>query len=251
MNLKKSDKIIVAAAIAVLIVAAIGIIFYTYSEEEEITPPATGGKKYEVTWVKDEGSISSITEFVKFKETYDKPFTVTVNTPPGSVITDVHVHITWQDDYTKGLLFNKGEDTLTAIITAPGGESKTHTAKGEGNETLDFHINSEPVDEIIENVNDSIEAEQKVQEEYQGENTATFGVNVTVEKGEKLSLRPLKLLNYFRDKGNDFTFEITFDYYYPSIVESENPGDNGTTLDLPQDNTGTQTWYAMGFPGKN
>ena len=252
MNLKKSDKIIIIAAVAVLIVAAVGIIFYTYGGEEEITPPAAGGKKYEVAWVKDEGSISSITKFVKFKEIYDTPFTVAVNTPPGSVITDVHVHITWQDDYTKGKIINKGEDKLTATITAPSGESKTHTAKGEGNETLDFHINSEPVDETIENVNDSIEAQQKVREEYQGKNSVTFGVNVTVEKGKRPSiLRPLKLLRFLLDKGNEFTFEITYDYYYPSIVEIENPGDNGTTLDLPQDNTGTQTWYTMGFPGKN
>ena len=213
--------------------------------------PEKEEKQYIVEWIEEPGQIADITSFVSKKEPLTDQFVI--ETESGSVITDVYVQVIWEDDIvTKFALFRKGLDTLTAVVNTSTGESKTHSATGSGNETLSFMFYSKPNDEIIENVESESEAENILLEKYDGMNTVSFDYEVQVVVGEKLlSLRPLKLLNYFRDKGNDFTFEITYDYYYPVLQEygTSPPGSN--TNENEENYMGVQTWAPLEYSGKN
>lgn len=251
MNLKKSDKLIALVGVIILIAAAVGIVLYTLQPKSIPTTPPKEMKKYSVEWIEKPGQIADITEFASKKEPYTGQFII--ETKPGSVITNVDVQVIWQDDVvTKFALFRKGEDTLTATINSPTGESKIHSEKGSGNETLSFSINSKPSDEIIEDVETISDAESIVLENYDGMNTVSFDYEVKVDVGEKLlSFRPLKLLNYFRDKGNDFTFKVTYTYYEANIQEYGTPPQSGEESNNQQNYMGTQTWNSMAYPGKN
>ena len=215
MNLKKSDKMIAGIAVLVLIIAAVGIVLY--SEDKDEIKPTSQSKEYAVKWMRGEGYLP--VDGSVGKGGYTDPFTVTA-TESDSVITKVDVLITWEDNYMKGKLFNKGEDTLTAKIGLTGEEPKEHKDTGMGNETLTFPVFSKPKDMNIEDAKDLTEAEQMIREEYDNMNSASFDVDVTWKKGEKLlTLRLVKLLNFLRDKGDDFKFEITFEYYYPIVYD--------------------------------
>jgi hypothetical protein len=223
MNLKKSDKMIAIAGVIILIIAAIVIIMYV--PDKDNGEPTPTKKEYEVTWIKDEGSLV-IDEYVD-KEGYNKPFTVTALDHPGSVITNVYVKITWDDDYTKGKIVNKGEDIVTTKIGLSGAKPETYTDTGSGNKTLQFSVFSKPSDRLIEDVSDSAEAQQQVEDEYADMNSASFDVEITWEQGEKLlTLRLVKLLNFFRDKGEQVKLEFTFEYYYPTVMEIEDDDEN-------------------------
>lgn len=253
MNLKKSDKIIALVGVVVLVVAAVGIVLYTSGGNEVVKKPEKEEKQYIVEWIEEPGQIADITSFVSKKEPLTDQFVI--ETESGSVITDVYVQVIWEDDIvTKFALFRKGEDTLTATVTPSGGESKTHSEKGSGNETLSFSIYSKPHEETIEDVESISDAESIILEKYDGMNSVSFDYEVKVDVGEKLlSFRPLKLINYLRDKGNDFIFKITYTYYHPSIQEygTSSPGDEEGSNQENYDYMGTQTYHTMAYPGKN
>ena len=244
MNLKKSDKMIAGIAVLVLIIAAVAIVLY--SEDKDEVKPTSQSKEYAVEWMLGEDSMV-VTETVG-EGGYKDPFTITVP-KSDAVITKVDILITWEDNYMKGKLFNKGEDTLTVNIGLTGEEPKEHKATGMGNETLTFPVVSKPQDKNIENAKDLAEAKQMISEEYDNMNSASFDVDVTWEKGEKLlTLRLTKLLNYFRDKGNAFKFEITFEYYYPEVydVNEDNDDDDDGNKETNGVATYANTFTPMG-----
>ena len=255
MILKKSDKMIAIIGIVILIVAAISIIYYVYEEDEGETREQKK-KTFEVKWIRDEGNMEIPGD--TGRQSYTNPFTVTASRlKSNSVLTHVYVRIDWTDDFTKGKILNKGEDTLTANIALTGREPQTHKSTGSGNETLTFNIYSKPQDVTIEE--DDIETvsdvELKIADEYGDMNSASFEVEVKWEKGEKLlTLRLVKLINYFRDRGNDFTLYINYEYYYP-VVYKIGDGDNGSNDDNPptgmnkEENKGTVTYSTLALPG--
>ena len=233
MALRKSDKLIAIIGVIILIVAGVGIYIYATTEDEEDGEPAAEEIKYEVQWI-EEFDVDNIQGKVGKRGSYTEPFDVGVD-KPGSVITSVDVKITWEDDRTpgllpglifkKGFLLKRGEDTLTADITLVGGETKTHSAQGKGNETLMFNINSAPDDFIIDDVETYDEALQMVLDEYSDMNTASFETVVTVKIGERIGLRPFVILRYILDRGNKFDLEVTYHYVYPEISSTENGED--------------------------
>jgi uncharacterized protein YpmB len=221
MNLKKSDKIIAIVAVVILIIAAIGVVLYADREPDEVEP-TTKSKEYAVEWIRSEGNLN-IAESVG-SEAYTTPFTITASSKPDSVLTSVNVLITWDDTITKNGLLNKGLDKITTKMALKGEDPKEYTATGMGNKTLTFSVFSKPQDENIEDAKDLTEANQMISEEYKNMDSADFDVEVTWTKGEKFSLRLGRLLNFLKDKGEDFKFEITFEYYYPDVHEV---GDDG------------------------
>jgi len=253
MNLKKTDKIIVIVGVIILVVAAVGIVLYTSEGNKTPTKPQKEMKKYSVGWIDESGELpSDITGFASKKEPFTGQFTVEAP-EPGSVITSVDVQVLWEDDVvTKFALFRKGEDTLTATINSSTGESKTHSETGSGNETLSFSVYSKPNDEIIEDVESISEAESIILEKYDGMNTVSFDYEVKVVVGEKLlNLRPIKLLKYFKDKGNDFTFKVTYTYYHPDIQEYGTSSSSSEEGSNQESYMGTLTYNTMAYPGKN
>jgi len=146
MNLKKNDKLILIVGVVILIVAAIGIAFYTSADTDDIglyVPPEE--KTFDVTWnevTREKSIINGIAQ-----KTYSE--SETISAPSWSVLTNVEFHLDWEDDYTLGLLVNKGADTLTAEITEQGGESKTDENTEGGNLTFLFNVNDRPSNDYV------------------------------------------------------------------------------------------------------
>lgn len=243
MTLKQSDKIIAIVGVIILIVAAFAIIIYAPEEDEPGKPKSKTGT-FEVTWVKITGDMPTISEGAY--NNYANPFTASAE--PGCVITEVSIHITWQDNNIWGLLKN-GKDTLTADFTFME-ETKTHEDTGSGNETIIFTVYSSPQETTIE-AKDKNEAESKLEQLEPDKNTATFDVDITVKVGESFKfLQPLRsLINKLKDKGNDFDLKVTYTYYKPCIVDtdSEEQEDNDEETSQNDNYRTTGTNYNIGL----
>ena len=231
MSLKKTDKIIAVVGVVILIVAVFGILFY-YEAEDAADEDDDGKvtKEFEVYWTD-----YTVEEKIKGRAEKNSPYTdpIDISLDEGCVLSIVEIRIDWFDDYTKGLIINKGEDTLTAKFTPENGEMKRHSAKKSGNQTFNFPINTIiPQNEIIKDVEDIFAAEDKIEEDYAGVSSTHFEVEITVDPGENfLTLRPIKFLNFLRDKGNGFDLFVTYKYYKPDIIEIQSGNSDGNPVD--------------------
>lgn len=217
MALKSSDKIIAIVGIIILIIA--GIAIFVYSSPEEEVPIVKKEKTYSYTWVSHEENTTFSDKAQKKKEYVAD---IVIDLGEGKVITNVNFFIDWKDDYTKGFLFRKGEDKLTVTVSYAD-EEITHKSKKKAHVSFaDFIINEVPQDEVYTSDDENFDPTAYINDKYYGQNTATFNLSVKVVTGEKLlSLRPLKLLNYFRDTGNKFNLIITYEYYDFNLEEQE------------------------------
>lgn len=217
MALKKSDKLIAIIGIIILIIA--GIAIFMYSSPEEVIPEVTKEKTYNFTWVSNEYNIT-FTDKASKKQEYLSDIVIDVG--EGKVLTAVNFWINWEDDYTRGILFRKGEDKLTATISYLGEEINHKSIKKADESIGNFIINNIPQDETYTTKEEDFDPIQYINQKYYGQNTATFNLSVNVKTGEKLlTIRPLKLLNYFLDKGNEFNLIITYKYYDFNFEEKE------------------------------
>ena len=223
MNLKKSDKIIAVIGVIILVIAAIGIIFYYEADE----PDDNGNEKQttdlKLHWVKHCEEYT-IDDYCSFKSNYNEPLDITEEM--GAVLTNAEFRIKWNDDKIQGLLFKRGKDILTADITF-GEETISHRSTGSADTTItpSISVYDTPSDEIYEDVNvkDINLVKNSVDKEYDNENCASFNVLVKLSKGEKIGIRPLKLLAFFGDKGNNFKLTVNYTFYTPEFNEITNP----------------------------
>ena len=230
MALKKSDKLIAIIGVIILIIA--GIAIFVYSSPEEEVPKVLKEKTIAYTWVSNEENVTFSDRAVK-KQEYMAD--IVIDLSEGKVLTGVNFWINWKDDYTRGLLFRKGEDTLTVKIDYLGDEIDHKSTKKADTSIGDFMINDVPMDEVFTTEDENFDPIEYINEKYSGENTATFNLSVKVVTGEKaLTIRPLKFLNFLRDKGNKFNLIITYEYYDYDYEELEdntppmsNQGENG------------------------
>jgi len=222
MVLKKSDKIIAIVGVLILVIAAISIVVL-YSPSEKVGETGTVMKTFSVTWIKGTGTVPMNKDDLYAGKKSPYANTTDVEAPEGSVLTNVQFELTWEDDHIYGLIFKRGLDTLSAEI-ACGDELQPYSEKGGGNNTFSFDIEYQPQDESVDAENIS-EVEQAIKNKYSDKNKASFDVTVKVKTGEKLR-RPLKFL---KDKGNDFDLVVSYEYYYPQIIEEEpeTGGDDG------------------------
>jgi len=224
MNLKKNDKLILIVGVVILIIAATAIALYTSADVGDIDVFTESDKKtFDITW--DEVTTDKSVINGKAQKSYSE--SEHISAPDGSILTKVEFNITWEDDYTSGLLINKGEDTLTAKIGKPGAEPEKKTSIKQGTMKFPFNVNDIPSDDYVE-AEDLDEAKEIVDEWFPNENEASFDVTVNVQTGEKLRLRPIKLIRYFKDKGNDFDLKITYTYY---VFDMEEPEENNNDDD--------------------
>ena len=226
MNLKKNDKLILIVGVVILIVAAIGIAFYTSADTDDIDlyvePEET---TFDVTW-KEVTMEKPIINGVAKKEYSESE---TISAPTWSVLTNVEFRLDWEDDYTYGLLFTKGEDTLTAEIAKQGSEPRMIESTGSGNMTFSFNVNDRPSDDYVE-AEDANKAKEIVDEWFLNENEASFDVKVNVQTGEKFGFRILKSIHRLMDKGNNFDLKVTYTYY---VFNIEEPEEDGNGDDVP------------------
>ncbi len=230
MALKKSDKLIAIIGVIILIIA--GIAIFVYSSPEEEIPKVIKEKTYEYTWVSNEENMTFSDRAVKRQEYLAD---IIIDLSEGKVLTNVNFWIKWKDDYTRGLLFRKGEDKLTVKVSYLDEELIDKSTKSADRSFADFTINDVPQDEIITTEDENFDPMEYINEKYYGQNTAAFNLSVKVVTGEKaLTLRPLKFLDFLRDKGNKFNLIITYEYYDFDYEELEdnippmsNQGDDG------------------------
>jgi len=242
MNLKKNDKIILIVGVAILIIAGIGIAVYTSPDTDELKVGDTEPDyySYSYNWIKNtaENTLNDKV-YVEKSSTYND--NLAINSPIGSVITNIIIEIIWEDDYTYGILKSRGEDTLSITMTDEKGITITESATGGENITFQFRsINDVPSSDSIL-AEDKTDAINILEGMIEGENKANFDIEATVETGERL-LRPLK---FFRDKGNDFQIKVKYDYY---IYELEEPikdldDENKTTNNNDGTNIGLGDFY--------
>ena len=230
MNLKKSDKIIAIIGVIILIVAGIGIVLYTSDDVEEGNGDGIKETVYEVKWVYYSDGVFPIEGRAERNNPYTDPITISLG--EGHVITSVDFKIVWKDDYTRGFLINTGKDKLRALIGVEGTDDpQEHNSEGSFNDNIStFFINEAPSDVTVKNAENINEVERDILAKYQGKNTVTFDVKVNIKPGERLlSLRPIKLLNYFRDRGNKFEIIVYYEYYLLDIEEVERNNPNPPT----------------------
>jgi len=245
MNLKKNDKLILIVGVVILIAAAIGIAFYTSADVEDIDIFTDSDKKtFDITWSEMTTDMPVIRGVAK--KSYSE--TESISAPDGSILTKVEFQLTWEDDHTSGLLITKGADILNAKIGKPGAEPEKKTSTEKGNMTFSFSVNDRPPSDYVE-AEDTDEAKEIVDEWFPNENEASYDVTVNVQTGEKLGIRPIKLLRYFQDKGNNFDLKITYTYYVFNIEEPEE--DENDDDDVPPTGLGGDYNGACGEFYKN
>ena len=212
MPLKKNDKIIIAVGIIILLVAGTLIVFYTQPTEEigNVTPQNPQGTTYEVNWTVEKTSLSTIDQYAGKTAPYQGTFMISHGN-----LKSITLNLSWVDD--KALLKRFGLDTLTIEVTTPDGDVVSNSAVSarktkEGNVNLEFRsITIAPSDTPIQ-ANSTADAQNRLTKlPYYNDKWVnkefTYTVSVTV--GEKI-LR-------FRDKGNQFTLNINYEYYSPEV----------------------------------
>jgi hypothetical protein len=246
MNLSKNDKIIAVIGVIILIIAGISIAVIVSNEDTEDEEEEPTEETFYVTWT---NSTDMMTEDGIATKTYNEPLTITV--PSGRVLTNVDIKLSWSDDNTIGgkiiKILKRGEDTLIAEITPEEGESERKSSKGGGTLDFSFYINDIPSDEEID-AEDIYEAEDMVYSMYEGQETTTFDISVTVNVGEPL----IKPIRRFMDKGDNFELEITYDYYCPEFESNEDDyDDNGNDDDDMDEESFLNSFYQNLNYGKN
>lgn len=232
MNLKRNDKIILIAGVSILIIAGIGIAVYTSPDTDDIEAGDTQPDymSYSYNWIRENGEDNvGDSVYVDKSSTYSD--SISIESSRGSVLTNVEIHIVWEDDYTHGILRRRGEDTLTVTITGEDGTSESLSSVGGENMTFNFgNINDIPSSDSIL-AEDQNEAIQIIEGMIDDQNMASFSIEADIETGERL-FRPLK---FIRDKGNDFQIKVKYTYY---SYELEEPVDD-TDDDIPTNDDGS------------
>ncbi|MHA2431357.1 MAG: hypothetical protein ACXACC_10070 [Promethearchaeota archaeon] len=219
MKLKKNDKIILIVGIVILIASGAGIALYTAedSEDNEVTEDSN---IYSYSWMRETKEINIGTNLQALKNVpYENMRSII--SPTNTVLTNVEIELSWQDDNTYGLLNkNKGLDTLNAEISYKN-QVETITSEGGGNETVPFSINSKPIDDTVQ-AKSELDAEDLIEDLISGYNEATFNFIVTVTPGERF----WRLLQWRRDKGNEFDLTAHLTYYSYELEQNTNNNDN-------------------------
>jgi len=227
MDLKKNDKLILIVGVVILIIAAIGVAVYTSPDTDDITAGDTQPelKTYYYSWTRQTGETTVGDDLYTDKNSpYSDSFTITTMT--GSILTNAEVVVNWEDDYTHGLMKNKGLDTLTVDIAKKGSQSDQESNVGGGNVTFDFSIFDIPSSDsvVAEDIND---AENIIDGLFSNENTESFDFEVSINTGEKI----WRLLKFLRDTGNSFELKVLYTYYVYEIDEPEETNDDDKTTD--------------------
>jgi hypothetical protein len=235
MMLAKNDKLIIIAGVIVLVVAAVGIALYTSpSPDEDGNSVPPGMKTYSVEWETETSSLQTISEFADKNTPYEESILFSKGN-----LKSITFNLSWIDDKAP-LGGSFGLDTLTLEITTPDGtvheESATSARRTtEGNVEITLsNINTQPSSAPIE-AEDLSDAQAILQEApYYKDKWVKkdFTVKVSVQIGE------IRILKRLRDQGNDFTLEITYEYFDATLIEESNPENNPSSNDdenVPQD----------------
>jgi hypothetical protein len=230
MILKSSDKLIAIIGVVILIVAGIGIFIYIGTEDDSDNGSVDGTEnKFKVEWI-EEFQTETLNGYAGRDASYAESIGKTIVKEPVSVLTNIEIRIVWEDSRFSGIFFRNGlikvgKDTLKAEFTYDG-ETKTIPAhEGMGNKSEQFTVYDKPSDEILEDIGDYYDAVEKIKQDFMDMDNVMVDTKVMITPGEGFGLRPLKLIRYILDKGENFMMEVTYTYCYPVItqVDEEEP----------------------------
>ena len=249
MTLKKSDKIIAVIGVIILIVASVGIYLYAGVEEEEEMRKEEEKMLFEIQYSEVPMSILpdnqdyTIKPKLLGKGTYQGVVEISQQNLKSVEVfvdyTDNKVGFLWRIRLLKFI----GQDTITiTIYDSQENERGQAKIKGDGNVTIPIMdgsmISLDPIEAV-----DLMEADTILKERYI-DYFETYTIHISLKTGLWGKIREIL--------GKDnFQLEVTYSYYDYFIVEKV-PGDD-TDGDLPPTggDQGSQTWYPMGYPGKN
>jgi hypothetical protein len=231
ISLKKNDKIIIIVLFVILVIAGVGVAMYQ-SPKTTSNPSSTitGEKTYDITWTLRNGTLDTISEFVKKKSQYEG----TVMIPEGNV-KSITFNLSWTDDRMT-FLKRMGLDSLTLDITLPDGRTFTETntsAKITGDGTITYSVATGIIPPVSLKATDEKTAQAKLKEKPYNDNTwvnKDININVSVQIGEH------RIIKRMRDKGNDFELKITYQYYDGTLKKdmTKNTGEDNSAP--PEDN---------------
>jgi hypothetical protein len=218
--LKRNDKIIIIAAIAVIVIAGVGIAAYTPEDIDDIELPMNGNQ-YTITWKTTSGTTETISGFASKDAAKNEQFTIDEKN-----IKSIMVNMSWVDDKTT-LLGRFGLDTMQLKITDPDGGDHSKQVQstrktGRGDISITIPVNDRyPTIDVIE-ANSSIEAEEMVKSEHSSDmfTNEEFQIKVSCSIGER------RILKRIFERGNSYSIEISYEYYYPSATEETASNNN-------------------------
>jgi hypothetical protein len=215
MNIKKNDKIILIVGVVILALAAVGVALYTSPDEGDAGNTEPIIINYDYEWIKKTGEYTFSDDFYAGR---NEPYSdmKDVASPEGSVLTNVEIILSWEDDNTYGLIIRRGHDTLTASLGIVGSDQEEQTSIGSGNLSFLFTMNEKPMNDY-EPAESSEKALEIIKNKNYMKNKATFNIDVSVSTGERI----WRLLNNLRDKGNDFDLMAKYTYYEVNLLEPE------------------------------
>jgi len=153
-----------------------------------------------------------------------QPFLKTISFPQNN-LKQITFQLNWEDDCTTPLL-HFGKDILTFSIKSSE-DTELYSEKSRGKGTLCFNISNINQKPTITQVKaeDLASAQTIVQQYFSTKLTnEQFHIEVEVKVGE------LRIVPRLKEKGNEFTLKITYEYYEPHISEvKDNPPETSIT----------------------
>jgi len=255
MILKRSDKLIAIIGVIILIVAGIGIFIYISAEDgtEDVEGDRTKNK-FIVEWI-EEDQMETINGYAGRDGDYNGAVDITITKEPVSVLLNVEIRVIWMDSHITGRFlpnigpFKVGQDSLAAEFTYEGESKQIPSHMTSGNKSEQFTIYDKPTDQVIEDIKDYNEAVQKIKDDYMDMDSALINTKIMITPGEKPAFifRPLTMIRYLMDKGENFELEITYTYCYPVINPVEE--DNEPPTDLNPSGYQPPAYSKMCLPG--
>jgi len=153
-----------------------------------------------------------------------QPFLKTISIPQNN-LKQITFQVNWEDDCTTPIL-HFGKDILTFSIKSSE-DTELYSEKSRGKGTLYFNIsniNKKPTITQVE-AEDLISTQTMLQQYFGTKLTdEPFHIEVAVKVGE------LRIVPRLKEKGNEFTLKITYEYYEPHISEvKDNPPETSIT----------------------
>lgn len=228
MNLKKNDKIIVVAVVVILIIAAFGAIMLIPDDDNGDKLPGDGGKLKVYNVVYEELPATATPDNtnykVKDKIIGDGSYVGNVEVPK-HYVKSVNFYIDYSDKHA-GLLGLK-KDTLTVkVFDEAGNKVDEKEIVGEGNITISTTSNSALHFDPIEAKSD-YEANDMLDDQLPDSmEMETYQIKISLDIKEGFFL---KFIGWLIEKilGNDqFTLEVTYDYFDYSIEPPEDDSDD-------------------------
>lgn len=223
--LRRNDKIIILVGVVILLAAGAALAVFQVPSPQMPINQQTNTGSVAVTWTVKNASLPSLSDYAPKGVPYSMELQINQTN-----LRTVMFNLRWVDDRTS-LLRLRGLDTLSLLITGPDGSQYAAQAKSarfsrSGNFTIEVPVGAVPPSIRTIEASSVQEARRILAQRFSNDTWAGKDINitVTVDIGERFPMR-------FRDRGNDFTIDISYSYYDPKLNQTTTQ--TGLDEDLP------------------